>query len=251
MSVPPQATPPTFPVGYGPAPARYVEGGPHLSRQRARVLDDLQLARAAVTVEETATRLALHTNTARNHLEALVEVGLATREQAPVVGRGRPAWCYKAAEGHPEPDVRVRDYAGLATALAEQISRTSADPAGDALAAGQAWGRSLVEDQPVGTAAQARRRVVELFDRLGFAPETGRSSATVRLLRCPLLDAARANPEVVCNVHLGIARGALAALGGDPEPSSLEAFAEPGACRLNLGLRSQKERSTTERTSRP
>ncbi len=93
--------------------------------------------------------------------------------------------------------------------------------------------------------------MVELFDRLGFAPETGPRSTTVRLRRCPLLDAARANPEVVCNVHLGIVRGALAALGGEPEPSSLEAFAEPGACRLNLGLRSQQERSTTERTSRP
>ena len=172
VTVPGPGTRPTIPVGYGPAPARYVEGGPHLSPQRARVLDDLQLAQAAVTVEETATRLALHTNTARNHLEALVEAGLATREQAPVVGRGRPAWSYTAAEGHPEADVRVRDYAGLATALAGQISRTSADPAGDALAAGQAWGRSLVEGQPVGTAAQARRRVVELFDRLGFAPET-------------------------------------------------------------------------------
>ena len=74
MTTPPQGAPPTVPVGYGPAPARYAEGGPHLSPQRARVLDDLQLARTAVTVEETATRLALHTNTARNHLEALVEV---------------------------------------------------------------------------------------------------------------------------------------------------------------------------------
>ena len=47
----------------------------------------------------------------------------------------------------------MRDYAGLATALAEQISRTSADPAGDALAAGQAWGRSLVD----GRAGRHRR----------------------------------------------------------------------------------------------
>ena len=53
----------------------------HIFRER--------VARRA-SVEETATRLALHPNTARNHLEALVEVGLASREQAPAVGRGRP-----------------------------------------------------------------------------------------------------------------------------------------------------------------
>ena len=251
MTVPRRGTRPGIPVGYGPAPARYVGGRPHLSPQRARVLDHLRLEPAAVTAEETATRLALHANTARTHLAALVELGLATRGQAPAVSRGRPAWSYRAAERQPEPDVRVGDCAGLATALAAQISRTSTDPAREALAAGRAWGRSLVDGEPVGTPAQARRRVVELFDRLGFAPETRRRSTTVRLLRCPLLDAARANPDVVCNVHLGIAREALAALGGDPVPSSLEAFAEPGACRLNLGLRSQKARSATERTSRP
>ena len=237
MTVPSPGTPPAVPLGYGPAPARYVEGRPHLSRQRSRVLDDLQLARAAVTVAEVATRLGLHSNTARNHLEALVQVGLATRERAAAVGRGRPAWHYTAAEGRPESDARVRDYAGLATALAAQISRTSADPGADALAAGEAWGRSLVEGEPVGTAAEARRRVVELFDRLGFSPEAGARSTTVRLRRCPLLEAARAHPAVVCSVHLGIARGALERLGGDPGPSSLEAFAEPGACVLTLGTR--------------
>lgn len=251
MTVPRRRTRPTIPVGYGPAPAPYVGVRPHLSPQRARVLDHLRRESTAVTAEETATRLALHANTARTHLAALIDLGLATRDQAPAVGRGRPAWCYRAVEGQPEPDVRLRDYAGLATALAGQISRTSTDPAREALAAGQAWGRSLVDGEPVGTPAQAHRRVVDLFDRLGFAPETRPRSTTVRLLRCPLLDAARANPDVVCNVHLGIARAALAALGGDPVPSSLEAFAEPGACRLNLGLRSQKVRRTTERTSRP
>jgi hypothetical protein len=35
-------------------------------------------------------------------------------------------------------------------------------------------------------------------------------------------------------VHLGIVRGALDRLGGDPEPTALLPFAEPGACRLHL-----------------
>lgn len=241
----------TGPEGYGPAPARYAVSSSPLSPQRARVLEHLQHAGAAVTVEEAATRLGQHPNTARKHLDALVERGLASRELAPAEGRGRPAWSYAAVDDQPEPDPRVRDYAGLASALAGQISRTSRDPESDALAAGAAWGRSLVESEPAGSSAYARRKVVELFADLGFAPEADARAMTVRLRRCPLLDAARANPEVVCPVHLGIARGALEALGGDPERTTLDAFAEPGACVLRLGLRSQTTRSATERTSRP
>src|SRR5688572_15834605 len=165
----------------------------------------------------------MHPNTARKHLEALVERGLATRELAPVDGRGRPAWSYTAVDEHPEPDPRVRDYAGLASALAAQISRTSADPEGDALAAGEAWGRSLVAAELPGSPAKARAKVVALFTEMGFDPQTDAQATTVRLRSCPLLDAARAHPKVVCPVHLGIARGATAALGGEPDATSLVA----------------------------
>lgn len=235
----------------GPAPVRYAVGGTMLSAQRARVLEQLQHAVTATTVEDTATRMRMHPNTARKHLEALVERGLATRAVAAAAGRGRPAWSYSAAEEPPEPDPRVRDYAGLASALAAQISRTSSDPEGDALAAGEAWGRSLVADEPSGSRTYARAQLVTLFAELGFDPRPDAQAGTVRLRRCPLLDAARANPEVVCPVHLGIARGAAAALGGEAEAISLAAFAEPGACVLTLGLGSKRGRSATERTSRP
>jgi predicted ArsR family transcriptional regulator len=222
-----------------------------LSPQRARVLEQLERAAGPVTVEHTASSLHVHSNTARKNLEALVDRGLATRERAAASGRGRPAWTYSAAEEQPEPDPRVSDYAGLATALAGQIARSSADPEADALAAGEAWGRSLVDGQAVGTAASARRRVVALFAELGFDPRADPRAMTLRLLRCPLLDAARANPGVVCAVHLGIARGALTALGGIAEGSSLHAFAQPGACVLTFGLGSQASRSATERASQP
>ena len=130
----------------GPAPARYDTAAVPLSPQRARVLEQLQRSAAPFTVESLASRLGLHPNTARKHLEALVERGLATRSPAPIVGRGRPGWEYTAALGQPEPDHRVRDYAGLAGALAAHISRTSTDPEADALAAGDTWGRSLVTE---------------------------------------------------------------------------------------------------------
>lgn len=227
----------------GPSPTRYDAARAPLSAQRSRVLEELQRSGVATTVDGLATRLDLHTNTARKHLDALAERGLATRTPAPISGRGRPAWSYAAAIGNPEPDHRVRDYAGLATALAGHISRTSIDPEADARAAGEAWGRALADGIPAGSPAFARHTVVDLLDELGFDPHTDARVTTVRLRRCPLLDAARAQPDIVCPVHLGIVRGALAELGGEPARAVLLPFAEPGACRLQLHAPTPRTRS--------
>lgn len=236
----------------GPAPVRADVSGSALSTQRAAVLESLQ-SRESMTAPQMSIKLGLHVNTVREHLDALVEQGLATRGTTTPQGRGRPAWRYAAAETHSEPDPRVRDYAGLATALASHIARTSSDPAADAEAAGDEWGRALVtsggEDigmpsdivtsnkaQPIGTVPGLglRQVIVGMLDGFGFDPETDSESTTVRLRRCPLLDAARRHPDVVCGAHLGLVRGVLTELGGDPDVASLVPFAEPGACVLKL-----------------
>jgi predicted ArsR family transcriptional regulator len=190
----------------------------------------------------------LHENTVREHLEGLLVVRLARRERVPAAGRGRPAWRYVARRG--QESTAVRDHVGLATALAGQIARSSADPAGDAEAAGRDWGRALVADLPVEpTPAAARRRVIRLLDDAGFAPLADPRHRTVRLERCPLLDVARQYPEVVCGVHAGMVRAALTGLTGPTEPTAptgpgamddaagvrLLPFARPGACLLHLG----------------
>ena len=78
------------------------------------------------------------------------------------------------------------------------------------------------------------RAVVQLLDGLGFAPQPDARHVVVRLTRCPLLEAARRHPEIVCGVHLGIVRGALEVYGGEAERADLLAFSEPGACLLDL-----------------
>jgi len=83
----------------------------------------------------------------------------------------------------------------------------------------------------------ARREVIDLLEELGFAPSADTRARVVKLHRCPLLEAAHQQPEVVCGVHLGIVRGALGELGNDPERTegtALQPFSEPGACRLDL-----------------
>ena len=173
----------------------------------------------------------LHENTLREHLTALVRRGLVRRHRAETSGRGRPAWLYELAG-----DESTRsEYAGLAAALATTIVRTSTDPGRVAAAAGEEWGRELARDRgavPV-TAVAARDQVLRLLDDLGFAPETApEHPAEVRLTRCPLLEAAHRHRDVVCGVHLGIVRGALAEYGADPVGSALAPFAEPGSCLL-------------------
>ena len=191
-----------------------------------------------------------HPNTIREHLDGLVNDRLAIRARAPARGRGRPAWLYSAAPGiGSEPG--AGEYAGLASALAAQIVRTSRRPFADSIEAGRNWGRELVRQDTLVAASggpvlgsttapsaiAARREVVSLLEKLGFAPTADARSAVVKLRRCPLLEAAHQYPEVVCGVHLGIVRGVLDELGADSdrtECTALQPFSEPGACRLDL-----------------
>jgi predicted ArsR family transcriptional regulator len=214
-----------------------------MSAQRARVLEQLQSCGPSATITTLAAALGLHTNTVREHLDELVKRGMVSRDFARPVGRGRPAAMYTATTDGPGSDPRAREYAGLATALAGQIARSSPDPQADALAAGEAWGGSLVVGIPVGSPARARRRVLSLLTDLGFDPEADARATTARLLRCPLLHAAREHPEIVCRVHLGLVRGALESVGGDPDGAALLPFSEPGACRLHLHARPPKVRA--------
>jgi len=217
----------------GPSPSRFDAEQPSLSHARAQVLEAMQRNPGTASAGEVALQLGLHENTARKHLDGLADRGLLERTQRMSVGRGRPATSYRALPQNAEPDARVRDYVGLASALARHIATTSADPRRDAIAAGEAWGAELAIE-PRHDASTSNETVISLLDELGFAPDPDPGNTSIALRRCPLLDAVRAAPEVVCAVHLGLARGALAARGASPAPVTLTPFAEIGACRLRL-----------------
>lgn len=210
------------------------------------MLDRLRDQPEPVTLAALVRTTGLHENTIREHLDALVRVGLVRRDRSAPQGRGRPAWRYQVTDGE-EPS----EYAGLARALAAGLVRSAPDQETAVRAAtdaGEAWGHDLAgaasgaPGAPGGSATSgasatsatgARQQVVEMLDDLGFgtvvSPE---QPAEVRLTRCPLLQAAVQHPEVVCAVHLGIVRGALEEHGADPTGTELHPFAEPGACRL-------------------
>ncbi|CUR55670.1 Transcriptional regulator [metagenome] len=204
-----------------------------LSASAAQVLDDLRAEQRPVTLAALSQATSLHPNTVREHLDTLVRSGFAVRTRAQPHGRGRPAWVYEATTAITE----AAEYAALAVVLAATITRTSADPRRDAELAGEDWGRDLARSRGAAptTPEAARDRAVELLGDLGFEPRQHPASrGSVRLTRCPLLQAARSNPRIVCSVHLGMLRGALSEYGADPTGTALQPFAEPGACVLAI-----------------
>ena len=77
-------------------------------------------------------------------------------------------------------------------------------------------------------------QVLSALVDLGFEPEGDVERLEVHLRRCPFLDLAHERPEIVCSVHLGLARGVLAKEGGPLTAEWLEPFVEPQHCVLHL-----------------
>jgi len=218
---------------FGPLPA--LLGASALSGSRQVVLAALQERRHPTSLAALSEATSLHVNTLREHLGALESQGSVRRHRAPPNGRGRPAWLYEVTGVSAASE--VTQYAGLAAALAAAIHRNSPDPRADAIDAGIGWGAELARDKGAPArrgASGVRREVVSLLADLGFSPEANGPATSVRLTRCPLLEAAHQYPDVVCGVHLGIVRGALETWGAPSEDTELLPFSDPGACRLRL-----------------
>lgn len=125
-------------------------------------------------------------------------------------------------------------YRDLARVLADALRRLGGPPAAEL--AGRAWGAALAGRRRRRTdARRALRRLLDLLDAAGFAPEpTTRLDAPIRLRRCPFGALARERQEVVCGVHLGMLRGALEAMAAPVEATALEPFVRPDLCLVRL-----------------
>lgn len=227
-----------------------------LPAARLRVLKAVARHEPATTTELSRS-LGGHENTTRQHLEALSRDGLVRGEQNR--GRmGRPSVSYFLSPTgltHLAGRVASPEHATLVAALAERIVETCEDPVAEARGIGVAWGRRLaavddLEGAPRVTptsgeeapASDAVTVALELLESLGFSPVVNDDrprgepvdDATALLLRtCPLLDAARERPEVVCTVHEGLVEGYLRSRGlrADVEVTP---FAERSGCRAAI-----------------
>lgn len=203
---------------------------------RARIL--AQLADAGpLDARELARRVGLHVNTVRVHLNALAEAGLAEAETVPSTGRGRPRLAYRATGAAAEEG--GRRYRLLAEILTALVVRFGSEAKAQLEEIGEAWGHYLVDSPPPFAAlsdAEAVERLLELLDGIGFRPEleTGTPGRRILMRPCPFLELARRHQEVVCPIHLGLIRGALAELGATARATKLEPFVRPDLCVAHL-----------------
>lgn len=222
--------------------------------RRREVLDALRNAGSPSGVAEVAERLAIHANTARFHLDALVSEGVVSRTVESPAGPGRPRTVYTPRPGMERGG--QRGYRLLARILLSQLAGAGPGAGEAATQAGHSWGRFLVDRPPPFqelTAAQAAGRLTALLEDLGFAPESEDGAAvsakqarnvpamgsakvpvTIRLRHCPFLELAEEYGSIVCTVHLGLMQGALAELQAPLTVTGLEPFAETDACLARL-----------------
>jgi len=199
---------------------------------RVQLLDVLRTSGRPLSVGELARSCGLHISTVRFHLRILNEDGLVHRGPEPAHRRGRPRLLYTATT---TPEIAPPDrYQALATMLAAHWAATPVERAQRAEHAGYAAATEQLGPPPAlgPTVDEALSQVAATFADLGFAPELSRQGDDRRLeLRaCPFRAVAVEHPEVVCSLHLGLLRGALAASNAPATTSALMPFVEPDLC---------------------
>ena len=216
------------------------DAGVPLGQSRARVLDLLRAAGSPAGVRDIADQAGLHPNTARFHLDALVDAGLAARAPKERTTPGRPSMAYRAvAGGEPMGRRRYRLLAEMLTSLIAGMLPKPGEAAGEA---GREWGRYLTEQPPPYQrldAGEAVERLTATMAEIGFAPEavTDGTQYQLRLRQCPFREVAENHQDVVCQLHLGLMQGALAQMRAPVTADRLQPFAEPSLCIAYLATR--------------
>jgi predicted ArsR family transcriptional regulator len=216
------------------------DAGAPLGRSRAHVLDLLRAAGSPAGVRDIADQAGLHPNTARFHLDALVDAGLAARAPKERTTPGRPSMAYRAvAGGEPAGRRRYRLLAEMLTSLIAGMLPKPGEAAGEA---GREWGRYLTEPPPPYQrldAGEAVERLTATLAEIGFAPEavTDGTQYQLRLRQCPFREVAENHQDVVCQLHLGLMQGALAQMRAPVTADRLQPFAEPSLCIAYLATR--------------
>ncbi|MGH3512579.1 MAG: helix-turn-helix transcriptional regulator [Pseudonocardiaceae bacterium] len=206
---------------------------------RVRMLDALRASERPLDARELAAVCGLHVSTVRFHLDVLSEAGLVRSHSEPPRTRGRPRLLYAPACVGDTGGSKPTGYQSLAMILAAHWAEAPAERARRAERAGWAVAREqgfTPRLSPSLAAEESVAQVSGLFAELGFEPEIAREGPDlqIRLRACPFRAVAQKHPEVVCSMHLGLLRGALAEVGAPAMTSSLRPFVEPHLCVAHI-----------------
>lgn len=195
-----------------------------------------------VSVGELTEYIQLNHNAVRQHLAVLKDAGLVTEETEQRDRPGRPRLLYRL-----NPEVSERwdtpgSYAWLAGLLSAAVRRKQ-----EPRQAGRQDGhRRAAEISGAGDPAD----LMELeISRRGFRPErTGRGSRVeFTLRRCPFAEVASADPDTICQLHLGLAEGLAEGLGQLAVEHLDPREAHHAGCRLTI----RRAQQTVKITGRP
>ena len=183
-----------------------------------------------VDVATLTARFELNHNAIRQHLAKLCTAGLVIEEVGPSTGRGRPRLQYRPALvtsgdlGIPSP------YEHLSVLLVEAL-RSGRSPRDVGAEAGRQLAATIPDtEDPVDS-------LEIIAARRGFEPRRTerRDSVDLVLEHCPFQVTAMTAPDIVCQLHLGLAEGIAEATGGTVEVTELVARDPRRAgCRLKL-----------------
>lgn len=203
---------------------------------RRRLLALLAQADHPQDAHQLAAATGLHVTTVRFHLQILEQADLVVSRVGPRAGAGRPRTVYTARTPGETVDGPYRELAAL---LAAHLDATPEGRSARAERAGVSWAGDLLAGGPVADVSEAATEVNRLCSELGFDPQlvAGDGGWRIRLRACPFRPVARAYPDVVCSVHLGLIRGALDRVGAPPLEARLVPFVEPELCVAHLDVR--------------
>jgi predicted ArsR family transcriptional regulator len=150
---------------------------------------------------------------------------------------GRPRIGYRAVADGPGGRRRYRLLAEMLTSL---IAGTMPEPGKAAEDAGRQWGAYLTEQPPPYqklTAGEAIEKLSAVMEELGFTAQTeadGAGQYRLCLRQCPFREVAEHHQDVICSLHLGLMRGALARMRAPVTADRLDPFVEPTLCVARL-----------------
>ncbi len=208
-------------------------GGSVHSGRRTHIIQILREAKEPLSVVQVAQMVGIHANTARFHLESLVDAGLATRETEVSDTPGRRRILYTGILPN-QTHERSHGYRLLAHVLTGLIASKHPEKGDEMYQVGVQWGGYLTSRPApfeVLTQKEIYQRVMDKLDALWFAPEFKDSPRPCMLMHnCPFLDLAQTAPQVVCMLHAGMINGSLAELHSTERVTELAPLAQPSLC---------------------
>lgn len=185
------------------------------SISRINLLHELQ-QRGAQTVAELARATGLHHNTAREHLQRLIDAGFVDSEPIPTAHKGRPRLRYRAARGADSPS--------RAAWLASSEKRSELV-------------RRLLRIDAVPADRTTRDRQMDVLDdhmdQCGFDAEIEQDGTRMSMHHCPFADLAKDNPQV-CRVHFTLVQDALDTVDGPMHARDIHPFEASNTCTIDL-----------------